>query len=93
MQQCMLYLYHQLLQPGLENRFCIENVQGVKVFKLSMELANHPMKLYNQEDQKYGKNVYIGEEIFGCAIGFLSEITQISKLLSNKISYMTINFI
>ena len=36
--------------------------------------------------------MYIGEEIFGCTTGFLSEITQTSNLLSNKVSYVAINF-
>ena len=36
--------------------------------------------------------MYIGEEIFGYTTGFLSEITQISKLSSHKVSYMAVNF-
>ena len=49
-------------------------------------------KLYSQKDKKYGK-MYIGEEIFGFTTEFLSEITQISKLFLNKVSYMAINLI
>ena len=51
-----------------------------------------PYRFCTAKCSKNTVKMYIGEEIFGFTTGFLSEITQISKLSSYKVSYTADNF-